>query len=310
MKNKFKKNKIMFSKTYNIILKKPKWIITKFPTNNNKIKSIKKILKKNNLHSVCQEALCPNIYECFSKKTLTFMILGNICTRKCTFCAVLKGRPNKIDYYEPKKIAKIVKLINLKHVVITSVNRDDLKDGGSKHFLKCIKEIKKKKLNTTIEILVPDFRKCMNYAIKKISICPPDIFNHNIESVPRLYKYVRKGANYKHSLNLLKNFKNENPNTITKSGLMIGLGEKYREILKVITDLKKNNVNMLTIGQYLQPSKYHFPVKKYFTIKEFKNLEKEAVEIGFKNVFCGPLVRSSYHSNLQIKQLKTKKYKD
>ncbi|BGI51419.1 MAG: lipoyl synthase [Buchnera aphidicola (Ceratovacuna japonica)] len=303
------KNITIFSKTYKKILKKPSWIVTKFPINDSKIKNIKKILKNNDLHSVCEEALCPNIYECFNKKTLTFMILGNICTRKCSFCAVLKGRPKKIDKNEPKKIARVVNLINLNHVVITSVNRDDLKDGGSSHFVKCIKEIKKNNFKTTIEILVPDFKKCIKYAIEKISLCPPDIFNHNIESVPRLYKYVRKGANYKNSLYLLKKFKKKNPSLITKSGFMVGLGEKYSEIVDIITDLKKSNVDMITIGQYLQPSIYHFPVKKYFTIKEFNRLKILSKKIGFKNVFCGPLVRSSYHSSLQINKVYKKKIK-
>ncbi|WP_343184203.1 lipoyl synthase [Buchnera aphidicola (Ceratovacuna keduensis)] len=307
MKDIHYKSTTIFSKTYKKILKKPKWIISKFPSNDKKIKNIKNIIKINNLHSVCEEALCPNIYECFNKKTLTFMILGNICTRKCSFCAVFKGRPKKIDINEPKKIAKVVNLINLKHVVITSVNRDDLKDGGSNHFVKCIKEIKKNNLNTTIEILVPDFKKCINYAIKKISKCPPDIFNHNIESVPRLYKYVRKGANYKNSLYLLKKFKEKNPYLLTKSGFMVGLGEKYSEIIDVIKDLKKNHVDMITIGQYLQPSLKHFPVKKYFTIKEFYKLKVLAKKIGFKNIFCGPLVRSSYHSKLQISKVFNKK---
>ncbi|WP_343189253.1 lipoyl synthase [Buchnera aphidicola (Chaitoregma tattakana)] len=303
MKNVYYKNTAIFSKVYKNVLKKPNWIITKFPINNVEIKNIKHVLKKNNLYSVCEEALCPNIYECFNNKTVTFMILGNICTRKCTFCAVSKGRPNKIDKNEPRKIAKVVKEISLKHVVITSVNRDDLKDGGAKHFYECIKEIKKNNVRTTVETLVPDFKNCVDNAIDIISMSPPNIFNHNIESVPRLYKYVRKGANYKNSLNLLKKFKKRNKNVLTKSGLMVGLGENYNEIINVMQDLKKHNVDMLTIGQYLQPSQYHFPVKKYITIKEFKHLKKIATKIGFKNVFCGPLVRSSYHSDKQINEV-------
>ncbi|WP_343188380.1 lipoyl synthase [Buchnera aphidicola (Ceratoglyphina bambusae)] len=293
----------LFKKINKNILKKPKWIKTRFPINDIKIKKIKNILKKNNLYSVCEEALCPNIYECFGKKTLTFMILGDICTRKCAFCAVSKGRPKIIDVNEPKKIAKTVKKIKLKHVVITSVNRDDLKDGGANHFLECIKQLKKNSKKTIIEILVPDFKRCLNSAIEIISESPPNIFNHNIESVPRLYNKVRKGANYKNSIKLLKKFKIKNPNVLTKSGLMIGLGEKKSEIINVMKDLKKNKVNMITIGQYLQPSIYHTPVKKYFKIEEFEYYKNKAMEIGFDNAFCGPLVRSSYHSDLQAKKI-------
>ncbi|WP_340147518.1 lipoyl synthase [Buchnera aphidicola] len=282
-------------------LKKPKWIRIKLPENFNKIQKIKNKLRKNNLHTVCESAQCPNLSECFSNGTVTFMILGNICTRKCNFCAVLHGRPHSsiVDSEEPKKILKIVNLMKINHVVITSVNRDDLKDGGAQHFANCIKIIKKKNPNIKVEILVPDFKKKHNLVLKILKKNPPDIFNHNIENVPRLYKKVRPGSNYKNSLNLLYKFKVQNPNIPTKSGLMLGLGETLKEVIQVLKDLKNHGVSMITIGQYLQPSKKHFPVQKYASLKEFSELEKISFDIGFKNVFCGPLVRSSYHADIQ-----------
>ncbi|ABJ90642.1 lipoyl synthase [Buchnera aphidicola] len=290
--------KILKSSKSKSILKKPKWLKIKLPSNLKKINKIKKILKKNFLHSVCEEANCPNLPECFNNGTATFMILGSICTRKCPFCAVTKGRAQKIDKNEPKKILDIVIKLKLTYVVLTSVARDDLKDGGAKHFSKCIYEIRKKK-NIKVEILVPDFRGKEKIALKIFNKFPPDIFNHNIENVPRLYSLIRPGADYIKSLNLLYQFKKICPNIPTKSGLMLGLGEKKKEIISVLKDLKSVGVSIVTIGQYLQPSKNHLLVQKYITPKEFKNFEYIALSLGFSKVFCGPLVRSSYHADRQ-----------
>ncbi|WP_343128786.1 lipoyl synthase [Buchnera aphidicola (Kurisakia onigurumii)] len=281
--------------------KKPSWIKIKLPSSFSKIIQMKNMLRKLNLNSVCEEAQCPNLSECFNSGTVTFMILGSICTRKCPFCAVSKGRPNNPDVKEPKKLKKVISKINIQHVVLTSVNRDDLKDGGSGHFLKSIQEIRKIKKQITIEILVPDFRSCLNLAVKTISQSSPDIFNHNLENVPRLYKKIRPGANYLNSLKLLELFKFYNPNVPTKSGIMLGLGEKLSEIVKVMKDLYNVGVSMITIGQYLQPTSSHLPVKRYITPLEFKNIKEEAISIGFNNVFSGPLVRSSYHAKDQYK---------
>lgn len=302
-KNFYTIQKLKFLKENNKtdILKKPSWLKIKLPKNFFNINRVRFQLRNNHLNTVCEEAACPNITECFNKKTATFMILGKICTRRCSFCNVQYGRPSLVDKQEPKKIANTIFDMKLKHVVITSVNRDDLHDGGAKHFVKCIHEIRKKIPNITIEILVPDFRNCVNNAIDILNNNLPDIFNHNIESVPRLYKKVRPGANYKKSLTLLKKFKIFNPHIPTKSGIMIGLGEKKHELINVLNDLYINGVSMLTIGQYLQPTKYHVPVKKYFTISEFHQIKKQAISIGFKYVASGPLVRSSYHADLQIK---------
>ncbi|QCI27183.1 lipoyl synthase [Buchnera aphidicola] len=293
---KLKKNIFLKNKK----LSKPNWIRIKLPKSFFYINKIKNILKTNSLHTVCEEALCPNLPECFNNKTATFMILGNICTRKCPFCAVKKGRPNIIDKNEPYKLSKTVFQMGIKHIVITSVNRDDLKDGGAKHFVKCIKKLRINK-KIKIEILVPDFRNSIKYSIDILSTYPPDIFNHNLENVPRLYKIIRPGANYQKSLYLLNYFKQKNPNIPTKSGLMLGLGETKEEIIQVLKDLRENGVNMLTLGQYLQPSKNHISVKKYITIEEFQYYKNQALSMGFTNAFCGPLVRSSYHANKQIK---------
>lgn len=290
-------------------IKKPNWIKVKLIHNQKKIKKLKEKFKKNRLNTVCEEASCPNIQECFSQKTATFMILGSICTRKCPFCDVSYGRPNVPDLKEPENLAKIIYNMKLKYVVITSVDRDDLHDGGAKHFSNSIKLIRKKNKNVKIEILVPDFRSCSKKAIMILKKNPPDVFNHNIETVPRLYKTVKPGAKYKMSLKLLKNFKKKNPNIPTKSGLMVGLGETNKEINQVMYDLKEHGVTMITIGQYLQPSKKHLPVQRYVSIKEFRNMEKLAKKIGFKNAFCGPLIRSSYLADKQseriIKKIKT-----
>lgn len=282
-------------------ISKPSWIKIKFSKKLDNIKNIKNIIKVNKLNSVCVEASCPNLPECFSNNTVTFMILGNICTRKCTFCDVKYGRPNIPDINEPKKLANVIYKINLKYVVITSVDRDDLHDGGAKHFIKCINSIRKKNPNILIEILVPDFRGRMKYALNILNTSPPDVFNHNIETVPRLYNSLRPGANYYKSLELLENFKNTNINIPTKSGLMLGLGEKKKEIYKVMRDLRSHGVTMITIGQYLQPSIYHIPVLRYLTIKEFDQIKKEALKMNFTNVFSGPLIRSSYNAELQFK---------
>ncbi|MFI4847306.1 MAG: lipoyl synthase [Candidatus Makana argininalis] len=284
-------------------IKKPYWIKNKIPFKNKLIKKIKKIIIKNKLNSVCEEALCPNLPECFNSGTASFMILGNVCTRNCPFCNINHGRPISKNYKEPFNLSKAINEMKLKYVVITSVNRDDLHDGGSKHFAKCIKIIRKKSHNIKIEILVPDFKNCINVALNIINLHTPDVFNHNIENVPRLYKKIRPGANYFKSLRLLEKFKFFNPKVQTKSGIMIGLGEKKKEILNVLKDLINCGVNMITIGQYLQPSSYHLPVKRYVSLEEFKYIKNEALTMGFKNVYCGPFVRSSYHADLQSKNL-------
>ncbi|QCI19339.1 lipoyl synthase [Buchnera aphidicola] len=283
------------------VLKKPNWLKITLPLNYKKINIIKKNLRNNKLHSVCEEALCPNMHECFNNNTATFMILGSVCTRKCPFCAVKKGRPTIPDILEPEKLADVVVKMNLKYVVITSVTRDDLKYGGIEHFVKCIQEIRKRK-NIKIEILVPDFKNCQNKVIEYLGLSLPDVFNHNIESVPRLYKKIRPGADYISSLNLLKKFKKKYSNIETKSGLMLGLGENKKEVLDVLYDLRNNGVTMLTLGQYLQPSSLHLKVKSYITQFEFNFFKKFALSIGFKNAFCGPLVRSSYHAYDQQKK--------
>ncbi|WP_343190468.1 lipoyl synthase [Buchnera aphidicola (Mollitrichosiphum nigrofasciatum)] len=282
-------------------LVKPNWIKIKLPVDNKKINKMKSILKKNKLITVCENALCPNLPECFNNKTATFMILGNICTRSCPFCAIKNGRPNIVDKKEPLRLAQLIYKLKLKYVVLTSVNRDDLKDAGALHFANCIKEIRKiNGLKTKIEILVPDFRKKINIALQYIVDNTPDVFNHNIESIPRLYKKIRPGANYYNSLKLLKKFNKLFPNIPTKSGLMVGLGETKSEIIKVLIDLLKNNVSMLTIGQYLQPSKNHLPVVKYYTPYEFSQIQKKAISMGFAKAYCGVFVRSSYHASKQI----------
>ncbi|QCI26743.1 lipoyl synthase [Buchnera aphidicola (Thelaxes californica)] len=280
-------------------IKKPKWIKVKIITDDYKINYMKSILRKNNLHSVCEEAQCPNLQECFNNGTVTFMILGAICTRKCPFCAVLKGRPLPPDENEPQKLTKMINKLKIKHIVLTSVTRDDLKDGGAQHFVKVIKKIRELKKNIIVEILVPDFKHCSELALSLLSTFTPDIFNHNLESVPRLYKIVRPGANYTRSLNLLKNFKQKNPKILTKSGIMLGLGETKEEIIDVIKDLSIHKVDMLTIGQYLQPSDMHLPVIRYLTPSEFLNIKKIALSFGFLNVFCSPFARSSYHADQQ-----------
>ena len=283
-------------------LKRPNWIRVKAPVSDGYNHS-KQLVKKLSLNTVCQEAACPNIGECWEKKHVTIMILGRVCTRKCTFCNISTGVPDKVDITEPIRLAKAIADLKLKHVVITSVDRDDLKDGGAKHFYNCINEIKKLDKKVTVEILVPDFQRKAN-AINIIAKAKPDVFNHNLETVPRLYKEIRKGANYNHSLSILKKIKSYNNKIWTKSGLMVGLGENMNEIYSVMHDMRKNLVDFITIGQYLQPSKGHQELKKYYSLDEFKSLEKKAWELGFSMVSCTPLTRSSYHADEDFARLK------
>ncbi len=277
---------------------KPHWIKMQLPQSQ-RFNEIKSILRKNNLHSVCEEASCPNIGECFSQGTATFMILGDLCTRRCPFCDVGHGRPLPPDPDEPKKLAQTIQELNLKYVVITSVDRDDLRDGGAQHFVDCIKEIRSISPNTKIEILVPDFRGRLDKALDILSLMPPDVFNHNLETIPRLYKKARPGSDYQHSLKLLLNFKIKFPDIPTKSGLMLGLGETNTEIIEVMKDLRAHKVEMLTLGQYLQPSVHHLPVDRYVDPKEFDALKEEAERMVFLSVASAPMVRSSYHADLQ-----------
>ncbi|UAJ64964.1 lipoyl synthase [Candidatus Schneideria nysicola] len=281
---------------------KPAWIKVKSNTDSKEVKKIKKILRKNQLFSVCEEASCPNLSECFHRGTATFMILGDICTRRCPFCDVSHGRPNAPDIHEPKRLAQAILDMNLHYVVITSVDRDDLHDGGAQHFVTCINTIRLKNPNIHIEILVPDFRGCMEKAISIINSAPPNIFNHNLENVSRLYKIMRPGANYNRSLKLLKLFKESNPRLPTKSGLMVGLGETNEEIIEAMQDLRSHGVTMLTIGQYLQPSIHHLPVKRYVSPLEFNSFKLKAMQMGFTHASCGPFVRSSYLASDLIKK--------
>jgi lipoic acid synthetase len=279
-------------------LRKPNWIRAKSPFHPN-VKKLKSVLREQQLHTVCEEAACPNLGECFGKGTATFMIMGDICTRRCPFCDVGHGRPKPLDTDEPTKLADTIKAMALKYVVITSVDRDDLRDGGAGHFVQCIQHIRKTNPETEIEILVPDFRGRMDVALEIINNNPPDVFNHNLETIPRLYKQCRPGSDYQWSLDLLKRFKQKHKNVPSKSGLMLGLGEEIDEVVEVMRDMRAHNVEMLTLGQYLQPSKHHLPVERYVTPEEFDDLYKVAMELGFKHVASGPMVRSSYHADLQ-----------
>ena len=281
--------------------RKPSWIRVKAPISQGYI-STKKVISKLQLATVCEEAACPNIGECWSKSHATFMILGRICTRKCTFCNVKTGIPEKIQNDEPKNVAEAVKKLGLKHVVITSVDRDDLDDGGSSQFSLCIKEIRESSPNTTIEILTPDFQR-KKEAITIISNSSPDVFNHNLETVPRLYKEIRRGANYHYSLELLESIKSSNPNIFTKSGLMVGLGERFEEVYEVIDDMRRHKVDFLTIGQYLQPTIGHHPISRYVSLGEFDEYKKLALNLGFLMVSSSPLTRSSYHADEDFKVL-------
>ena len=278
----------------------------KLPANTEKILNIKKAMRKNGLNSVCEEASCPNLAECFHHGTATFMILGAICTRRCPFCDVAHGKPLPPDPEEPKKLAQTIHDMGLRYVVITSVDRDDLRDGGAGHFAECVKEIRALNPNIKIEILVPDFRGRIEVALEKLAQNPPDVFNHNLENIPRLYKEVRPGADYQWSLRLLREFKQMFPNIPTKSGLMVGLGETNEEILQVMQDLRDNGVTMLTLGQYLQPSRHHLPVARYVPPSEFDEFRSKAKAMGFEHAACGPFVRSSYHADLQAKGVEVK----
>ena len=286
----------------NPIKKKPNWIRTKIINTENFFKT-KKIINKRKLHTVCQEAGCPNISECWSKKHATFMIMGDTCTRACSFCNVKTGKPSFLDLEEPSKIAIATKELNLNHVVITSVDRDDLEDGGAAHFSKVIIETKKHNQNTTIEVLTPDFLRKKD-AYKQVVHADPDVFNHNIETVPSLYREVRPGSRYFDSVNLLKSVKQINKKMFTKSGIMMGLGETRNEVLQVMDDLLSANVDFLTIGQYLQPSAKHFPLKRYVHPDEFKNFKEIALSKGFLIVASSPLTRSSYHADEDFSKMK------
>jgi lipoic acid synthetase len=283
-------------------LRKPEWIRIDARSNGN-VQQVKKQLRDLKLHTVCEEASCPNLAECFSHKTATLMIMGAICTRRCPFCDVAHGRPMPLDPDEPKNVAHTIMQLGLKYVVITSVDRDDLRDGGASHFSAVVKEARSVSKHLKVEILVPDFRGKTDAAMQQLSQHIPDVLNHNLETVPRLYESVRPGADYHGSLNLLFQFKKLHPNVDTKSGLMVGLGERKEEIIQVMNDLRANGVDMLTIGQYLQPSKFHLAVERYVTPEEFREYETIGYELGFKNVASGPMVRSSYHADLQAKNL-------
>lgn len=280
-------------------LSKPSWLKIKLPRSSERVDEIKSALRKNGLHSVCEEAACPNLSECFSHGTATFMILGAICTRRCPFCDVAHGRPLPPSAEEPLKLAMTIRDMKLKYVVITSVDRDDLRDGGAQHFAACITEIRKLNPAIKIETLAPDFRGRMDVALDILNQTPPDVFNHNLETAPRLYKLARPGADYKWSLQLLKRFKMAHPEVTTKSGLMVGLGETTEELIQVLKDLRNHDVDMLTVGQYLQPSKHHLPVKRYMPPQEFEEIKRIAYSLGFKHAACGPFVRSSYHADRQ-----------
>lgn len=287
-------------------LKKPDWMKIKLPASSQRIEHIKSAMRKNGLHSVCEEASCPNLAECFNHGTATFMILGAICTRRCPFCDVAHGKPLPPDPNEPEKLAQTIKDMQLRYVVITSVDRDDLDDGGAQHFADCINAIRQHSPNIKIEILVPDFRGRMTKALDILRQSPPDVFNHNLENIPRLYPKIRPGAKYDASLKLLKLFKEQNPDIPTKSGLMVGLGETNQEILDVVKDLAAHGVTMLTLGQYLQPSRHHLAVDRYVSPDEFSLLKDEALALGFTHAACGPFVRSSYHADLQAKGVEVK----
>lgn len=283
------------------LLKKPEWMKIKLPASSSKIDAIKNGMRRHGLHSVCEEASCPNLHECFNHGTATFMIMGAICTRRCPFCDVAHGKPLPLDKDEPRKLAETIQDMKLKYVVITSVDRDDLPDRGAAHFAECVKEIRAINPGIKIEILVPDFRGRVEQAVEILKQNPPDVFNHNMENVPRLYREIRPGADYNWSLKLLKIFKEEFPDIPTKSGIMVGLGETNEEILEVMQDLRNHGVTMLTLGQYLQPSRHHLKVERYVHPIEFDMFREKAYEMGFEHAACGPFVRSSYHADLQAK---------
>jgi lipoic acid synthetase len=281
------------------ILRKPDWIRVRAGSANTRFYEIKQILREHKLHTVCEEASCPNIGECFGRGTATFMIMGDKCTRRCPFCDVGHGRPDPLDANEPENLAKTIAALKLKYVVITSVDRDDLRDGGAGHFVECIRRTRELSPGTTIEVLVPDFRGRDDRALEILKAAPPDVMNHNLETIPRLYKQARPGSDYAFSLNLLKKFKALFPHIPTKSGLMVGLGETDEEILEVMRDMRAHGIEMLTIGQYLAPSTSHLPVQRYVHPDTFKMFEAKAQEMGFSHAAVGALVRSSYHADQQ-----------
>ncbi len=278
--------------------RKPEWIRVRAPIST-AVTDLKKVLRDNHLHTVCEEASCPNIAECFGKGTATFMIMGDVCTRRCPFCDVGHGRPNPLDQDEPANLARTIKAMGLRYVVITSVDRDDLRDGGAGHFIACIEAVREASPQTRIEVLVPDFRGRIDPALDIFSQCPPDVFNHNLETIPRLYRSARPGSDYAHSLNLIKRFKAQHPQVPTKSGLMVGLGEEVDEIIEVMADLRAHDCDMLTLGQYLQPTRHHLPVERFMHPDEFAELARTGEKMGFTHVASGPLVRSSYHADEQ-----------
>lgn len=280
------------------LLRKPDWIRVRLSTSS-RFMEVKQLLRQKKLHTVCEEASCPNMGECFSSGTATFMIMGDRCTRRCPFCDVGHGRPDPLDTTEPQHLAESIAHLKLRHVVITSVDRDDLRDGGAGHFAACITAIRERSPSTRIEILVPDFRGRLERALDILSTAPPDILNHNLETVPRLYAQVRPGSDYLHSLELLRQFRQRHPHIPTKSGLMLGMGETDEEILKVMAHMRAHQIGWLTIGQYLQPTLHHLPVLRYVTPERFAWFEEKALELGFEKASCGPLVRSSYHAEEQ-----------
>src|SRR6478672_1789614 len=285
------------------ILKKPDWIRVKAGSPTTRFYEIKKILRENHLHTVCEEANCPNIGECFGKGTATFMIMGDKCTRRCPFCDVGHGRPDPLDAEEPVNLAKTIAALRLSYVVVTSVDRDDLRDGGARHFVDCIRAVRERSPATKIEVLVPDFRGRHERALDVLSEAPPDVMNHNLETVPRLYRQARPGSDYAHSLRLLRDFKQRFADVPTKSGLMVGLGETDDEILATMRDMRANGIDMLTIGQYLQPSAQHLPVLRYVHPDTFASFEREAYAMGFRHAAVGALVRSSYHADKQAAEV-------
>ncbi len=281
------------------VLKKPDWIRVRAGSPTTRFYEIKQVLRESNLHTVCEEASCPNIGECFGKGTATFMIMGDKCTRRCPFCDVGHGRPDPLDANEPENLAKTIAALKLQYVVITSVDRDDLRDGGAAHFVECIRRTRALSPATRIEILTPDFRGRMDRALEILKAAPPDVMNHNLETTPRLYKEARPGSDYQYSLNLLKRFKEFAPGVPTKSGVMVGLGETDEEILQVMRDMREHGIDMLTIGQYLAPSGHHLPVRRYVHPDTFRMFEAEAAKMGFTHAAVGAMVRSSYHADEQ-----------
>ncbi len=285
------------------VLRKPAWIRARFP-GSPEVLALKKILRNKKLNTVCEEAACPNLGECFTNGTATFLVMGDICTRRCPFCDVAHGRPDPLDKHEPQHLADTIALMGLRYVVITSVNRDDLRDGGAEHIMQCVAATRKASPDIKIEILTPDFRgRTRQDALKVLARNPPDVFNHNLETVPRLYTQARPGADYTVSLQLLRDVKQQIPNIPTKSGIMLGLGETTDEVVQTLKDMREYDINMLTLGQYLQPSKHHLAVEKYYTPEEFEELKSIAESLGFINVASAPMVRSSYHADLQAGHL-------